>query len=151
MPPTPLPEALEEVMANREEVVRRWGHLPAFDVVEDRDSQTRSGGAALPHQRVWWRPVAPLPDDPVIHAAAMAWMTDYGLFATVFEHYGLPAGVTLDHAIGFRRPPRFDGWLLRVCDSPAANAARALMLASVYASDGTLVASVAQEGLFRGV
>jgi len=148
--PTPLPEALEDVIARREESVRRWGSLPAFDMVEDRNSQTKSGGTALPHQRIWWRPVAPLPEDPVIHAAAMAWMTDNNLFATVFRHYGLPPGTTLDHAIWWRHPPRFEGWHLRVSDSPAANAARALMLSSVYASNGTLVASVGQEGLFRG-
>ena len=43
----------------------------------------------------------------------------------------------------------WEGWLLRVADSPVAYAARSLMVASMFDDDGHLVASVAQEGLFR--
>jgi acyl-CoA thioesterase-2 len=76
-------------------------------------------------------------------------MSDNNLFATVFEHHALPPGVTLDHAMWWHRPPRFDGWLHRVCDSTVADSGRALMLASVFDRSGKLVASIAQEGLFR--
>ncbi|MEZ4234376.1 MAG: thioesterase family protein, partial [Polyangiaceae bacterium] len=54
-----------------------------------------------------------------------------------------------DHAIWFHRPFRADEWLLYAMDSPSASGSRGLNLAHVYAQDGTLVASVAQESLMR--
>jgi acyl-CoA thioesterase-2 len=126
----------------------RWGGASPFDVVEVKDSPGLMAGGA-PHQVQWWRPAAPLPDDALIHAAAMASMSDNTLYETVFAHHGLPPGVSLDHAIWFHRPPKWDGWLLRVCDSPVAHSARALMVASMFDIEGALVATVTQEGLFR--
>ncbi len=149
MPPGDDPETLDDVFARRREHIARWGNCPAFDMVEAPKTRPASDGTGVPKQKMWWRPVAPLPEDPVIHAAAFAWVSDNMLYATVYEPYGLPTGVTLDHAIWWHRPPRFDGWILRVSESPAANAARALMLSSVFNKDGTMVASIAQEGLFR--
>jgi acyl-CoA thioesterase-2 len=105
----------------------------------------------LPHRAVWARPVGPLPEDPLIHAAAMAYMSDSGLVATVASVRMFTGGTSasLDHAIWFHHPPRFDDWLLYVNESPAAHSARALIYGRMYRRDGTLVASVAQEGLFR--
>jgi acyl-CoA thioesterase II len=56
---------------------------------------------------------------------------------------------SLDHALWFHRPFRVDEWLLYVMDSPVACGARGFARGSVYARDGALVASVAQEGLTR--
>jgi acyl-CoA thioesterase-2 len=56
---------------------------------------------------------------------------------------------SLDHAIWFHRPFRADEWLLYAQDSPNLNGARGFSRGLIYASDGTLVASVAQEGLIR--
>ena len=56
---------------------------------------------------------------------------------------------SLDHAIWFHRPPRFDDWVLYTSESPVAHAARALILGEMYTTDGTRIASVAQEGLIR--
>ena len=50
---------------------------------------------------------------------------------------------------GFTGPFRADEWLLYVQDSPNIGGARGFSRGSVFASDGTLVASVAQEGLLR--
>ena len=56
---------------------------------------------------------------------------------------------SLDHAMWFHRPPALDDWLLYTQDSPSASGARGFTRGSLYAHDGTLVASVAQEGLIR--
>jgi acyl-CoA thioesterase-2 len=53
------------------------------------------------------------------------------------------------HAMWFHRPFRMDEWLLYDVESPSANGARGLVTGRFYAQDGTLVASVVQEGLIR--
>jgi acyl-CoA thioesterase-2 len=49
----------------------------------------------------------------------------------------------------FHRSFRVDDWLLYVMDSPSAGHARGLARGNIYARDGRLVASVAQEGMIR--
>jgi len=113
----------------------------------------RDGTGRLPKRMVWGRMTAELPEDPILHAAALAYLSDSGLVATVAHHYGIwmPGGATasLDHAIWFHRPPRFDDWILYTSESPAGHSARAVIFAGMYNRSGERVASVAQEGLFR--
>jgi acyl-CoA thioesterase-2 len=56
---------------------------------------------------------------------------------------------SLDHALWFHRPFRADEWLLYAQDSPNLSGARGFSRGLIFALDGTLVASVAQEGLLR--
>jgi len=56
---------------------------------------------------------------------------------------------SLDHAIWFHDHGRVDDWLLYALDSPSASGARGFARASIFARNGTLVASTAQEGLVR--
>jgi acyl-CoA thioesterase-2 len=79
---------------------------------------------------VWIRTAAKLPDDPALHMCAL-----------------MPA--SLDHAMWFHRPFRADEWLLYAQDSPNARAGRGLTRGMIFKPDGTLVASVAQEGSLR--
>jgi acyl-CoA thioesterase II len=55
----------------------------------------------------------------------------------------------LDHAMWFHRPFRADEWLLYAQDSPSAQGGRGLTRGMIFKQDGTLVASVAQEGSLR--
>jgi acyl-CoA thioesterase-2 len=66
---------------------------------------------------------------------------------TVFEP-GIMAA-SLDHALWFHRPFRADEWLLYAHDSPNLSGSRGFARGLIFARDGTLVASVAQEGLLR--
>ena len=66
---------------------------------------------------------------------------------TVFEN-GIQA-LSLDHALWFHRPFRADEWLLYAQDTPSASGARGFSRGLIFKQDGTLVASVAQEGLIR--
>jgi acyl-CoA thioesterase-2 len=108
-----------------------------------------------PNRMVWLRAIAPLPDDPALHAYLLAYASDFSFVTTAL----LPHGVTwltpgmqiasLDHVMWFHRPMRIDDWLLYVMDSPAAYGGRGLARGLIFTKDGTLVASCAQEGLIR--
>ena len=56
---------------------------------------------------------------------------------------------SLDHAMWFHRPFRADEWLLYAQESPVAHGARGLVTGRLFTRAGTLVVSVAQEGLIR--
>jgi acyl-CoA thioesterase-2 len=104
---------------------------------------------------VWLRAVERLPDEPAIHQCVLAYASDLMLLdaatiphgRTLFEPAIMAA--SLDHAMWFHRPFRADDWLLYAQDSPSSAGARGFARGLIFASDGTLVASVAQEGLIR--
>jgi acyl-CoA thioesterase-2 len=116
---------------------------------------SREPGA--PEQRVWFRARAPLPDDPKLHRAGLAYFSDMRLMATCLLPHGLAfargdvRGASLDHALWFHEDARADEWLLYAMDSPWSGHARGLNFGRIYTRDGRLVASVAQEGMFRAV
>ena len=58
---------------------------------------------------------------------------------------------SIDHVIWFHRPASADQWFLYDQHSPSASRARGLSVARVFAEDGALVATIAQEGLIRPV
>jgi acyl-CoA thioesterase-2 len=104
---------------------------------------------------IWMRTTAPLPDDPAIHRCALAYASDMTILDTallphqrsVFDRNIM--GASLDHALWFHRPFRADQWLLYSQDSPNMHGARGFGRGLIFSADGTLVASVAQEGLLR--
>ena len=108
-----------------------------------------------PHQAVWVRATAKLPDATALQQCVLAYASDMTLLDTAL----LPHGIgwysnkvqiaSLDHAMWFHRPFRADEWLLYVQDSPSASGARGFSRGLVYDRGGRLVASVAQEGLIR--
>jgi len=108
-----------------------------------------------PQQNIWIRANGPLPDDPVLHQAVLAYASDFTLLDTALIAHGKLLFDTdvqlasLDHALWYHRPFRADEWMLYVQDSPSASGARGFCRGSIYTRDGSLVASVAQEGLMR--
>ena len=103
---------------------------------------------------MWIRVQEELGDDPHVHLAAFTYASDMSLLggdAGRARHGGRPRCMmaSLDHAIWFHRPFRADEWWLYDQHSPSAQGARGLAFAEVYTQDGTLVATVAQEGLIR--
>ncbi|MFO7279268.1 MAG: acyl-CoA thioesterase II [Thermoanaerobacterales bacterium] len=108
-----------------------------------------------PHQHVWLRADGTLPDDPILHTIVLTYASDMTLLDTAT----LPHGgswfdptmfmASLDHAMWFHRPFRADDWLLYAQDSPNASGGRGLSRGLVFTRDGTLVATVMQEGLIR--
>ena len=126
-----------------------WSFLAAVDCRVDPD---RDGLA-------WLRLNEPVPDDPLLHQALLAYLSDVTTMAAVMAPHGLPMGieqfggrawdgVSLDHVIWFHRDARADDWLLFSQASPSSAGGRGLARADVYTADGKLAASLAQEGLF---
>jgi len=104
---------------------------------------------------IWLRATGRLPDEPAIHQCVLAYASDMTLLDTALVPLGQTVfhddimAASLDHALWFHRPFRADEWLLYAEDSPNLGGARGFARGLIYASDGTLVASVAQEGLLR--
>ncbi len=104
---------------------------------------------------VWFKATDRLPDDPAIHQCVLAYSSDMGLLDTSLVPHGRTLfekefmAASLDHALWLHRPFRADEWLLYSQDSPNLNGARGFSRGLVFKQDGTLVASVAQEGLVR--
>ncbi|WP_246136385.1 acyl-CoA thioesterase [Leekyejoonella antrihumi] len=107
------------------------------------------------HQNVWMKAIEQLPDDPLLHAAVLAYSSDYSLLESILRRHGLVWGdrrlrpASLDHAMWFHRPGRIDDWVLYEQESPSASGGRGLGLGKIFSIDGTLICSVAQEGMVR--
>ena len=163
MPDVPVPEALPDdaamrssIMPDMPEPVRRY--FERERPIELRPVDLARYGPDAPRSdtfQVWIRATRALPDDPAVHQSVLAYASDLTLLdaslaphgRTVFERSILPA--SLDHALWFHRPFRADAWLLYAQDTPSASGARGFSRGLIYRRDGTLVASVAQEGLIR--
>jgi acyl-CoA thioesterase-2 len=108
-----------------------------------------------PRQQVWARATGPLPDDQAVHAAVLAYASDLTLLDTALFAHGRSVFdkdlqlASLDHAMWFHAPFRFDDWLLYAQDSPFTGGGRGFCRGALYTPDGRLVVSTAQEGLIR--
>jgi acyl-CoA thioesterase-2 len=108
-----------------------------------------------PTRQVWFRAVGRLPDDEKLHRVLLAYVSDYFLLDTATLPHGSASShssiimASIDHAMWFHRPLRVDEWLLYAVESPSASGARGFARAGLFALDGRLVASTAQEGLVR--
>lgn len=163
MPDVPDPDALRSERELREEIrdqvpekFRRF-FLRARPI-EIRPVNPRNWFAPdriEPVQHSWFRVVAPLPDDLALHRAMLAYASDMTLLGTCLLPHGVSwmtgdvQTASLDHAIWLHEQFRFDEWLLYTTDSPWAGHSRGFNRGKIYARDGRLVASVAQEGLIR--
>ncbi|MGF6881783.1 acyl-CoA thioesterase-2 [Nocardia sp. GP40] len=101
--------------------------------------------------RAWMRAQGTLPDDPLIHAAVLAFGSDQTPLDPIITRHGLAWGIdrvvaaTLDHHLWIHRPPRMNDWILYTTESPTAAASRALVAGEFYAYDGTQIATAIQE------
>lgn len=126
--------------------VRHLG-ITGMGLPEDDDAPARA--------RLWIRITGDLPDDPISQQAAFVYASDLTLLGATLVPHGIHLGsprlvaASLDHAVWFHRPFRADRWWLYDQHSPSAQGGRGLALAEVYAEDGRLVATVAQEGVIR--
>lgn len=108
-----------------------------------------------PVQHSWFRVVAPIGDDPALHRAILSYASDMALLGTCMLPHGVNwttpgfQSASLDHTIWLHEPFRADEWLLYATDSPWSGHARGMNRGQVFAADGRLIASVAQEGLIR--
>jgi acyl-CoA thioesterase-2 len=107
-----------------------------------------------PIQPFWFRTREPVEDDPLLRACALTFISDVGLVSAArppgpAEAPGPGGAASLDHALWFHRP--IDPHLWHYYDAVGVNHsdARGLARGSIQDEDGTLIASVAQESLWR--
>lgn len=108
-----------------------------------------------PKQNIWIRTTGPVPSDRAMQAAVLAYLSDMTLLDTSTFAHGRAIfdrdiqAASLDHSMWFHRSHTLDDWILYTQDSPSTQGARGFTRGSLFARDGTLIASVAQEGLIR--
>jgi len=162
-PDVPMPEDLmgdaefkDLFLTEAPDLVKRyWKRNRPIEVRPTSLVHYMTGEKLEPRQDVWVRTLGEVPDDPAIHAALLAYISDMTLLDASLYPHGTsifdPAlqAASLDHAMWFHRPVSFDDWLLYAQDSPSASGARGMTRGSIYSRNGVLIASVAQEGLIR--
>jgi acyl-CoA thioesterase-2 len=115
----------------------------------------RDKGDRLEHNRVWMKSEGPMPDDAVLHNAALVYSSDTTVLDSIITTHGLSWGwdrifaVTIDHSVWFHRPVRFDDWVLYSTTSPVAADSRGLGTGHFFDSAGQVIATVIQEGIVK--
>jgi acyl-CoA thioesterase-2 len=153
MPAAPPPDDLPGFRSGGAFDDAGFAQFAEWDVrIVPLDRVARLPGKAS-QQQVWFRHTDPLPDDPVLHICALAYMSDLTLLGSAQVNHPDERKhlmiASLDHAMWFMRPFRADEWLLYDQSSPSACGGRALTQGKIFNQYGELVAAVMQEGLTR--
>lgn len=164
MPDVPPPEEVAPVQYDLDNIAEQPARFQRMiTIAAPFDLRSIDGAAGSkdalgnPIRRSWVRTTDRLPDEPDLHRAILAYLSDYGLIWTLLGHHGFTLQTenlvvaSLDHAMWFHRPFRVDEWLMYHCEGVASTGARGLARGHFYTRDGELVVSVAQEGLMRVV
>jgi len=165
MPDVPKPEELENRIEHRQRIVDRiperyrkdWLRARAVEIREVDPLDPVTPEKTNDVQHLWFRVARPIDEQPWLHHCLMAYASDMALLGTGNRRHGVSwmsgelMSASLDHAMWFHAPIKFDDWHLYTMDSPYAGGARSFNRGSVFTRDGQLVASVAQEGLMRPI
>jgi len=100
----------------------------------------------------WVSLTAPLPEGPGWAAAALGYASDNHSdwsMAQQVKDYSITRYSTLDTAVWFHRPLRWDDWLLVRSVSDVAHGGYGVVRRTAYDRAGRLVATMAQDALYR--
>ncbi|MFN0028162.1 MAG: acyl-CoA thioesterase [Acidimicrobiales bacterium] len=104
--------------------------------------------------RIWMRLTEAVPsEDPVLHAALLAWMSDKSISDVTMYPQGKSWTdadtdiLSLDHAMWFYEPHRADAWTLFTHETPATGGGRGLARGDLVNLNGRRVGALAQEAL----
>jgi acyl-CoA thioesterase-2 len=125
---------------------------PSPFLVEVREvTPTRIGDGQVRHSdSLWVRASAPLPDDALVHACAVTYVSDLGSGFGQVDVPNLPAGgPSIDHSLWFHEPIRADEWMLLELWPLKASSSRGVYSGSLRSEDGRLGALLTQEMLLR--
>jgi len=162
-PEVPPPEAVNPIALLPREAfdhmprsMQRWlDRFGPFEFRAVRGSDPDHHHPQPPFKELWFKLHGPLEDDPHLHRAILAYVSDFHLVGTATLPHGISwvdgklIIASLDHAMWFHRDFRLDDWLLYVCDSPSSSGGRGLARGMIFDQQGRLVASTAQEGVIR--
>ncbi len=105
--------------------------------------------------QIWFRMNAASKVNEVTQQLLLTYASDMYLLSSGLRPHGLSwfsgdvNGASLDHALWFHAPVHFEKWHMYSMDAPWTGRGRNFNRGSIYSEDGTLVASVSQEGLMR--
>jgi len=147
----------QAVLEGMSEEMRRMMNRPRPIEMVGRDNYGfgRKPQPSEPKSDTWMRAVAPIGEDARMHQVILAYASDMNLLSTAMRPHGVVwqtpglQSASLDHAMWFHKASNFNDWHLYTQDSPSASGGRGFVRGAIYGQDGTLVASVAQEGLMR--
>ncbi|ADG79093.1 Choloyl-CoA hydrolase OS=Tsukamurella paurometabola (strain ATCC 8368 / DSM / CCUG 35730 / CIP 100753 / JCM 10117 / KCTC 9821 / NBRC 16120 / NCIMB 702349/ NCTC 13040) OX=521096 GN=Tpau_2489 PE=3 SV=1 [Tsukamurella paurometabola] len=160
-PQVPGPEGLpniQDTLRGYEDVVTMFVEAPQpMDMRFTNDPAWIAKGKGLVQEdnRVWIRAAGDLPDDQVIHDAAMAYASDTTILDSIITRHGLSWGfdrimaVTLNQSLWFHRRVRFDDYNLYASHSTVADGGRGMSNGQFFDRAGVLVASTTQEGVLK--
>ncbi|WP_088328471.1 acyl-CoA thioesterase II [Lacimicrobium sp. SS2-24] len=165
MPDVPDPESLEPDIRFYENVLDKLPPNMVEKLAYHRPVDMRTVQAinpmkpqvAPPTRNVWMKSVEALGDDVNIHQTTLTYASDYYFLVTALQPHGMSIMhpnirmATIDHAMWFHRPFRFDDWLLYCMESPFSGGSRGFARGQIFNRQGELVASTMQEGLMRKV
>lgn len=160
MPVVPMPETLPTLAQHLAHMpggrAKEWTIRRPIDMRHcEGPVFVAAGPQTVAAQHVWFTAVAPLPIDHLIHAAVLAYASDYTILEATLRRHGLYwadsrlRGASLDHAMWFHRELRADEWVLYSESSPSGSGGRGLGIGHMFQRDGVLIATVAQEGMLR--
>lgn len=139
------PPAPDDVPPPEDVAPGGWDRL-----VEAREVNKRDYFGHAVSDRLWCRVTTPFPDDPVLHACVLVYLSDYGGGFALLDVPDLPiGGPSIDHVIWFHEPVRVDDWILVDLRPERASDARGTYFGTLRSRDGTLGAVVGQECLLR--
>lgn len=155
--PLDLP-TIDELLVGYENVVPAF--VDALRPIEWRYTNDpawvmRHKGDRLDINRVWMTAAGTMPEDPVLHTAAMIYSSDTTVLDSIITTHGLSWGwdrifaVTINHSVWFHRQVDFSEWVLYSTASPAAADSRGLGMGHFFNRAGEVVATVAQEGIVK--
>jgi acyl-CoA thioesterase-2 len=133
-----------------EKLVSWWG--PEY---ADHPTQKGGGGGYPGEDVMWFRADGPMPADPLLHVCLATYFSDTTLLDAVQRRHGYHLGsgdldvASLDHALWFHKPYGADEWALYITASPAADRGLGFARGRMFDTQGQLMISITQEGLFR--
>ena len=128
------------------------GYAP-LDVIGVDGEPADERGTYRSASRFWMRSSDKLPDDPVVHACALAYMSDSQTGSAPIlaagRSYDDIMMTSLDHALHYHRHIRADEWVLVDFEPISVGNGRGMTRATIHSYSGTLGATVQQELLMR--
>jgi acyl-CoA thioesterase-2 len=122
--------------------------VPRLASMEGRRPEQPFPSASWP-TRFWARCTDPLPDDPLLHAAVLTYLSDISTGLTSLADDDVSPGSSLDHAVWFHRPGHADDWVLTDLTPRTVSGGRGTYAGDMFDRAGTLLVSFVQEQLFR--
>ncbi|ADU01693.1 acyl-CoA thioesterase [Mycolicibacterium gilvum] len=146
-PDVPAPESLPVVAPHSAESHSAEGTWASLRWFERRVVDAATGPPAP--ARIWLRPDGEVPDDPVLTASLVAYLSAVTLTEPAYAaRSGLVMAAQRDHSVWFHAAADLSDWMLYDMASPSSADTLALARGTLFNRSGELVCTVRQEMYF---